>query len=97
MKKSAKFAPLPVLPYGTKLSDLQFIKLFEECILFANYNLSKDDHEKIKKRLLESEYDLNSLFTSPQILKDLKENALLTILTSNNKDDQDDNFSILKT
>ena len=97
MKKSTKFASLPILPYGAKLSDLQFIKLFKECILFANYNLSKDDHEKIKKRLIDSEYDLNNLFISPQILKDLKENALLTILTSNNKDDQDDNFSILKT
>ena len=51
----------------------------------------------MKTKLLDSKYLLETLFYYPQITKDLKENALLTILISNNEADQEDNFSILKT
>ena len=39
---------------------------------------------------------LKNLFKRGQIYKDVIQNALLTILISQNKKDQDDNFSLLK-
>lgn len=96
MKKENKAISLPKLPYGQSLSDIQFIELFKECIKYANSNLGENQIENIKKKLFESINILETLFDFPQITKDLKENALLTILVSNNKEDLENNFSILK-
>ena len=96
MQKTNEAISLPKLPYGEKLSDIQFLELFKECIKYANSNLNESQIENIKKKLLDSKILLETLFDYPQITKDLKENALLTILVSNKEEDQEDNFSILK-
>lgn len=96
MKKETDVVELPCLPYGQHLTDNGFISLLEECIKYANYNLDKDQIEKIKSRLLNSHLSaLQNLFQRGQALKDLIENALLTILTSKEKTEQDDNFNLL--
>ena len=97
MKKTNQAISLPKLPYGNTLSDIKFLELFKECIKYANYNLNENQIENMKKKFLDSKNILETLFDYPQITKDLKENALLTILVSNNEEDQEDNFSILKT
>ena len=97
MKKTNQAISLPKLPYGKQLSDIQFLEVFTDCIKYANSNLNKNKIENIKTKLLDSKYLLETLFDYPQITKDLKENVLLTILVSNNEEDQEDNFSILKT
>ena len=97
MKKTNQDISLPKLPYGEKISDIKFLELFKECIIYASSNLDENQIENMKKKLLASQYLLETLFDYPQITKDLKENALLTILLSNVEEDQEDNFSILKT
>ena len=94
---SGKYFELPKLKYGKSLSDEEFISLLKECISFANYNLPNAQIEKMKNKLLYEYYStISNLFKYPQIIKDLMENALLTILTSNNEDDQEDNYELLK-
>ena len=96
MKKSTTKIELPCLTYGKQLADDEFINLFEECIKYANYNLPNDEIEKIKSRLITSHLlALKNLFKRSQILKDVIENALLTILTEQNEDDQEDNYKLL--
>ena len=95
IKKSNVYHELPILPYGKSLSDLEFIGLFKSCVKYANYVLDSDSLENTKNRLLELTDDIINIFACPQILKDLKENALLSILTSIKADDQTDNFKLL--
>ena len=96
MKKTTTKIELPCLTYGKQLTDDEFINLFEECIKYANYNLAPDEIEKIKSRLINSHLlALKNLFKRSQTLKDVIENALLTILTDTKKEDQEDNYKLL--
>ena len=96
MKKTTDEIELPRLTYGQRLTDDEFIHLLEECIKYANYNLSEDEIEKIKSRLITTHLPaLKNLFKRTQILKDVIENALLTILTAKGKTEQEDNFNLL--
>lgn len=96
LKKSNVSVELPKLPYDKRLSDNEFISLFEKCAEYANSNLDSNNLEKIKSHLINLEYFIQNLFKLPQLLKDLKENALLTILVSNDEQEQMDNFNLLK-
>ena len=96
IKKSNVVMDLPKLPYGKGLSDSEFINLFEKCVDYANYKLDPDQLEKLKQRLLNLEYFIKNVFGLPKILKDLKENALLTLLVTNDNKEQMDNFNLLK-
>lgn len=96
LKKSKIPVELPKLPYGEGLSDDEFINLFEKCVEYANYKLDSDKLEKKKQQLLNLESFIQNLFKLPQILKDIKENALLTLLVSNDNREQMDNLNLLK-
>ena len=96
LKNSNIEIELPKLPYGKGLTDNDFINLFEKCVEYANYKLDSDKLEKIKHQLLNLEPFIKNLFELPQILKDLKENALLTLLVSNDNREQMDNLNLLK-
>ena len=95
MNKTIIPAELPKLQFGKQLSDIEFLELLKESISYACYNLSKDKIEKIKTQLLNKKKILENMFGKKQILKDLIENCLLTILISDKKFDQTDNFKIL--
>ena len=96
MNKSDIFSELPSLPFGKSLSDKEFILLLEECANFASFHLSKEKIEIIKKTLLNDHADvLENLFRKGKIKKDVIQNALLTILTTDNEKDQKDNFNLL--
>ena len=96
MNKSDIFSELPSLPFGKSLSDKEFILLLEECANFASFHLSKEKIEIIKNTLLNDHADvLENLFRKGKIKKDVIQNALLTILTTDNEKDQKDNFNLL--
>ena len=97
IKKSQTFEALPKLPFGKQLSDDEFLELLNKCVCYANYHLAKENLNNIREKLLASSNILFDMFETPRILKDLLENALLTILTSNNETDQADNFDILRS
>ena len=96
MNKSNEFKELPRLPFGNQLSDKEFIDLLGECISYANYKLESQSIYNIKNRLLNDYYaSLKNLFQRGQIIKDIIENALITILTTDVKTEQEDNFNLL--
>ena len=83
MNKTTKIVELPKLSYGNSLRDREFLDLVNQCIEYANFNLNKERIEYIKNRLTnEFSLVLSNLFKRAQYIKDLLENALLTILTS---------------
>lgn len=97
MKKSTNFTELPLLPYGNQLTDSEFINLLEKCISYANYTLNNKEIENIKNKLINKcQANLQNIFKRGQAMKDILENALLTILTSKIKKEQDENFDLLK-
>lgn len=98
LKKTNTYEELPSLPYGNSLSDDDFITLLEKCVLYANFHFEENRIIDIKKRLLNEFLQvLQEMFKRGQIVKDLIENSLLTILTSDAQSEQEDNFQLLKT
>lgn len=96
MKKTTDAIDLPCLPYGKQLTDDKFVSLLEECIKYANYNLESDEIEKIKLKLIKDHLPaLQNLFERGQVFKDVIENAILTILTTKERTEQEDNFNLL--
>ena len=95
IKKSQIYEPQPKLPFGKQLSDNEFLELLNKCVCYANYHLPEENLNKIREKLLKNSKYILDIFETPRILKDLLENALLTILASNDESDQDDNFDIL--
>ena len=78
------------------LTDDEFIQILRKCVSYANSNLIEENLNKIKYRLQNDKaIILDNFFNYPQILKDLYENALITILTSKDGLDQNDNFELL--
>ena len=98
MKKSTKKTEFPKLPYGSQLTDDEFINLLQECASYANYIFNTIDIENIKNKILNDCLPaLQNMFKRGQIFKDIIENSLLTLLTVENKKDQEDSFNILNT
>lgn len=95
IKKTQIYETLPKLPFGKQLSDEEFLELLNKCICYANYHLPEENLNNIREKFLDNSKIILEIFETPRILKDLLENSLLTILTSNNESDQDDNFDIL--
>ena len=98
IQKTDEYAEFPELPYGKSLNDTEFVELLKKCVFYANYHLDTITLETIKNRLMTNHIStLKNLFKNGQVLKDLFQNALITILTTDDKDDQEDNFNLLKT
>ena len=96
MKKSNISKELPSLPFGKALSDQEFIAFLKECVEYANYHLNQENIEKIKNKLLKDHIEtLENLFSNGKITKDILQNALITIITTDNEKDQKDNFDLL--
>lgn len=96
MQKSNSIVELPSLPYGEPLTDDEFINLLKQCVEYASSNLSEKEIEIIKNKFIkDNKASLANLFKRGKALKDVIENAILTILTSNNENDQEDNFNLL--
>ena len=96
MNKSKIEAQLPKLPYGIQLNDDEFINLLNDCVSYANYKFTSKEINEMKTRLL-NDYNraIDNLFKRPQIVKDVIENAFLALLTSENKNERDDNYHLL--
>ena len=95
IKKSQIYVDLPKLPFGKQLSDDEFLDLLNKCVCYANYHLTNENLNKIREQLLQNSKIILNIFKTRRILRDLLENALLTILTSDDESDQADNFDIL--
>ena len=96
MNKSNIFQELPKLPFRKQLSDTDFIALLKESVSYANYKFETQKIENIKSRLI-NDYSaaLTNLFNRGQTVKDILENAIITILTTDVESEQEDNFKLL--
>ena len=96
MNKSNIFQELPKLPFGKQLSDTNFIAPLKESVSYANYKFETQNIENIKSRLI-NDYSaaLTNLFNRGQTVKDILENAIITILTTDVESEQEDNFKLL--
>lgn len=98
LEKSDVKVDLPQMPYGQHLSDKEFVELFKECVSYANFHLDCEKLKEIKKKLIADNFNIvKKIFEQGQILKDLLQNAIISILTAESKQEQEDNFNILKT
>lgn len=95
IQKSNKKVKLPILPYEKHLTDEEFLNLLQECVLYANYHLSHNTLNKMKKEMMKNSVFIQNFFLNGQVLKDLYENLLLSILTSDRMNERNDNLEIL--
>ena len=96
IKKLDKEYPYPKLPYGKSLSDEEFIDLLKSVVLYIGYSFKEEKLNEIKKELGNLEDYTENIFKYEQILKDIKENGLLTYLISEEKNDKKDSLQLLK-
>lgn len=96
MNKSNHFQEFPKLPFGKQLSDDEFIELLKKTVFYANYKLDYNRIENLKNRFInDNSAALQNLFHRGRIVKDILENAIITILTTNIETEQEDNFKLL--
>ena len=97
MKKTDDKYSFPFLKFNQSLNDKEFMEIIKNSINYFSGKMSNDYVEKIKTRLLEYENEIKGLFLNDKLIKDILENALITILTNEEADikEQDNNFSLL--
>ena len=79
------------------LNDEQFISLIKEAKEFTYSSKTEDELKEISKRFIENENNIKSLFYKPNLIKNIIENAIITILTITNSNikDLENNFILL--
>ena len=71
------------------LNDEQFISLIKEAKEFTYSSKAEDELKEISKRFIEYENNIKSLFYKPNLIKNIIENAIITILTITNSNMKD--------
>ena len=99
IEKTNDHQNIPILPYGKSLRDQEFINLVKESILFLG-NKNKDYIKYLNNNFRKYEKQIKSMFKLPQINKDIVENAILTILNNeckneNDKIENENNFKLI--
>ena len=99
IEKTNDHQNIPILPYGKSFTDQEFINLVKESILFCE-NKNKDYIKYLNNKFRKYEKQIKSMFKLPQINKDIVENAILTILNNeckneNDKIENENNFKLI--
>ena len=90
IKKTSLKYPYPVLEFGKSLDDLQFLQLFEQITQYISYALNSNELKDMIKELKDIIKNSKNIFAYPQILKDVKENGLLTYMLAETKGEKND-------
>ena len=96
MDKTCIEYPFPKLPFGKSLEDSEFLKLFQETINYICYLKPIEEIEGIKEELKSIDVITKNIFSYPKILKDLKENGLLTYILAETEEEKEESLDILK-
>ena len=94
MDKTYIAYPFPILPFGESLEVPEFLKLFQETINYICYLKPIEEIEDIKEDL--KDVITKNIFSYPKILKDLKENGLLTYILAETEEEKEESLDILK-
>lgn len=86
----------PALPFNQSLTDEKFIELVSEAKEYALKNKKKYELSQIENKFKKEEKNIKSLFSKAKIVKDILQNAILTILINKCEEkDLNNNFSLL--
>ncbi len=97
MKKTNNKYSFPILKFDQSLNDKEFMEIMQNSINYISGQMDNDYIKKIKAKLLNYENEIKNLFLNNKLIKDILENALITILTSEGTDikEQENNLSLL--
>ena len=86
----------PKLPFGKELNDADFLKLLKETLDYASFT-QEDSLLKYMNDIFKNieKYTLN-IFKYPKILKELKQDAILSFIIADTKRDKADSLDVLK-
>ena len=81
-EKKKGISEYPNLVFGARLTDNEFVDLVDKSIKYCNNTKEEAQLLVIKDNFQKKKDSIKSLFLKPRILKDIFENAILTILIS---------------
>lgn len=94
-KTSTKYSP-PVLPFGKYLDDLDFLDLVKNALNYACYSQSNELLNYMKDKFSEIEKYTQNIFMCPNILKDIKKNGILSIISGETFKEKKEGVNLLK-
>ena len=88
--------PLPILPFGKRLNDLDFLALLKQCINYANHTQKAEALSYMKKIFNDIEKYTKNIFIFPNILKDIKKDGLLSFIIGETLKEKKEGLDLLK-
>ena len=97
MEKTDNIYPFPILEFNKSLEDEDFHKIIEEAINYICGKMNSKYTENLKVKLANYKTQIKNFFNNNKLIKDILENALITILTNEKEklEEQKNNFSLL--
>ena len=97
MEKTDNIYPFPILEFNKSLEDEDFLKIVEDAINYICGKMNCEFIENLKVKLANYKAQIINLFNNNKLIKDILENALITILTNEKEklEEQKNNFSLL--
>ena len=82
LKKRHNKFETPKFPFSQSLNDNEFIELVKQYINYCENNKTLDELTHIRNIFEKEETNIKELFTSPELIKDIMENSILSILVN---------------
>ena len=82
LKKNDISVDMPKLPFSQSLSDSKFIDLINESISYCESDKNFAQISEIIKLFTKEENNIKELFLRPKLIKDIMQNALLSVLVN---------------
>jgi hypothetical protein len=95
IKKINQNKNLPNLKFNKILSDKEFLDLVKEGVEYAGFNWKIKEINKANKIFKRKKNEIYQIFSDNQILKDLKQNAIISYLTNKDFDSNTLNIQLL--
>lgn len=96
IKKTDIDYPLPELLFGNSLTDLEFLDLFRKAINYVSFSYEETTLNNLKNILINIEDYTNNIFLYPQIMKNIKEDGLLSLIMAKTNDDIAESLELIK-
>jgi len=95
MTKTNDVCKYPELPFGQSLDDSQFLELFQWVVNYICFSHSIEEINNIKEQLKDF-INNNNIFGFPNVIKNLKEDGLLSFLMAETEEERDESLELMK-